>query len=460
VAGGARPDDLACVMFTSGSTGRPKGVAAPHRALVGTVCGQRYVDFGPDEVFLQCAPVSWDAFVLEVFGSLLFGAACVLQPGQNPDPDVIARLVGEHQVTMLQMSASLFNFMLEEYPHVYKGLRWAMTAGEAASPSHVERVLRDFPHVGVTNGYGPAESMGLTTSHRVVEGDTAGASVPIGLPVANKRVYVLDAALRPVPPGVVGELYAAGIGLAHGYVNQAGLTAERFVASPYGVSGERMYRTGDLVRWSVDGVLEFVSRADDQVKIRGFRVELAEVEAALSRHPGVAQVAVTVRKDPSGHNRLIAYVAGGGVGRLDTGELRRYVGDQLPEYMVPTTIVRLDALPMTPNGKLDRAALPEPDLEAIGTGRGPRNRPEEILCGLFADVLSLPSVGIDDNFFELGGHSLLATRLISRARSALDVELSIRTIFEAPTVAELADRLAGAEKARPTLRPRLRRDAR
>ncbi|MFL6075227.1 MAG: non-ribosomal peptide synthetase [Mycobacteriales bacterium] len=458
VRSGASPDDLACVMFTSGSTGRPKGVAAPHRAVTGTVLGQRYVDFGPGEVFLQCAPVSWDAFVLEVFGSLLHGAACVLQPGQNPEPDVIARLVEEHQVTMLQMSASLFNFMLDEYPAVYRRLRWAMTAGEAASPAHVQRVLRDHPQLAVVNGYGPAESMGLTTSHRVTPADVRGPSVPVGLPVTNKRVYVLDQGLRPVPPGVVGELYAAGVGLAHGYLNQPALTAERFVANPYGRPGERMYRTGDLVRWSPGGVLEFVSRADGQVKIRGFRVELAEVEAALRRHPDLSQAAVTVRADREGHKRLVAYVvvgssAGSGA-RLDTTDLRRHVGDQLPEYMVPAAFVVLDALPMTANGKLDHASLPEPELEPAGQGRGPRSHQEKVLCELFAEVLKLPAVGIDDNFFALGGHSLLATRLISRVRSALDAELSIRAVFEAPTVAELAQRLVGARKARPTLRPR------
>ncbi|WP_199823122.1 amino acid adenylation domain-containing protein, partial [Kitasatospora sp. MY 5-36] len=272
-------EDVACVMFTSGSTGRPKGVVAPHRALVGTYLGQEYCEFGPGEVFLQCSPVSWDGFALELFGALLHGAVCVLQPGQNPQPAVIEKLVVEHGVTMLQLSASLFNFLVDEHPGAFAGVRTAFTGGEAGSVAHVAKVLGLFPGLRVGNGYGPAESMGFTTCHAVTEEDLGSSSLPIGRPVGNKRVFVLDEWLRPVPAGVVGEVYAAGAGLAHGYVGRAGLTAERFVANPLGVAGERMYRTGDLGRWRADGVLEYVGRADDQVKIRGFRVEPGEVAA-------------------------------------------------------------------------------------------------------------------------------------------------------------------------------------
>ncbi len=447
------PDDVACVMFTSGSTGRPKGVASPHRAIAGTVMGQSYVDFGPGEVYLQCAPVSWDAFVLEVYGALLFGATCVLQPGQNPEPETIAELVARHGVTMLQMSASLFNFMLDEYPDVYTGLRWAMTAGEAASAAHVERALTKFPHLKVCNGYGPAESMGLTTAHTVTLADVRGASVPIGRPLVNKTGYVLDPRMRLVPPGVPGELYVGGIGLANGYINRPGLTAERFVANPFG-GGDRLYRTGDIVRWSREGVLEFISRADDQVKIRGFRVELGEVEAVLRQAPGVSEVAVVARAGQTGGKMLVAYlVADRGV-PLDPSAARRHVAQLLPDYMVPAAFVMLDALPLTSNGKLDRRALPAPSLEVSTTTREPGTPQEEALCRLFADVLGVKKVGVDDNFFERGGHSLLATRLISRARAQLGVELSIQAIFEAPTPAGLATRLTNAAKARPTLRRR------
>ncbi|MBB5867084.1 amino acid adenylation domain-containing protein [Allocatelliglobosispora scoriae] len=448
----ATADDIACVMFTSGSTGRPKGVASPHRALVGTVLGQDYVDFGADEVFLQCAPVSWDAFVLELYGALLHGALCVLQPGQNPEPEAIAALVAKHGVTMLQMSASLFNFMLDEYPDVYTRLTWAMTAGEAASAAHVERALAKFPQLRVCNGYGPAESMGLTTAYTITE--VAGASVPIGRPLANKTGYVLDGQLRLVPPGVPGELYVGGIGLANGYVNRTTLTAERFVANPYGQPGERIYRTGDLVRWNRDGQLEFLTRADDQVKIRGFRVELGEVEAVLRQAPGVSEVAVIARTGHLGAKMLAAYLVGDQ--GMDTTVVRHYIGQLLPDYMVPAAFTTLAALPLTPNGKLDRRALPEPDLAAPVASRAPSTPQETALAALFAEVLGLPEVGVDDNFFERGGHSLLATRLISRARTQLGVELTIQAIFEAPTVAGLAGRLGQAEKARPTLKRRVK----
>ena len=443
------PDDLACVMFTSGSTGTPKGVAASHRAIIGTVCGQDYVDFGPDEVFLQCAPVSWDAFVLELFGALLHGATCVLQPAQLPEPKLIEKLVLEHGVTMLQMSASLFNYLLDEHPAVFSGLRCAMTAGEAASSEHVHRAVRDFPDLSVVNGYGPAESLGLTTAHRIDRGDARTSSVPIGRPVANKRVYVLDERLRPVPIGVTGDLYAAGIGLAHGYLHQTSATAERFLANPFEGPGARMYRTGDRGRWTRTGDLEFAGRSDDQVKIRGFRVEFGEIEACLVAHPEVAQAAVAAREVRPGQRILVAFVVPRHGSAPDAGQLRRFVGARLPEYMVPSSVTLLDALPMTANGKLDRRALLAADHSAPATRRGPRTEREQVLCQLFAEVLGVETVGIDDNFFELGGHSLLATRLVSRIRSTLDAELSIRTVFEAPTVAELADRTTTARTPGP-----------
>ncbi|MFC4855948.1 non-ribosomal peptide synthase/polyketide synthase [Actinophytocola glycyrrhizae] len=445
----ARPGDVACVMFTSGSTGRPKGVLAPHRALVGTLLGQSFAEFGPAEVVLQCAPVSWDAFALELFAALFFGGTCVLQPGQSPEPAVIARLVAEHAVTTVHVSASLLNFLLDEYPDVFAGVRQVMTGGEPASVPHIARALARYPDLRLVNGYSPVENMIFTLCHRMVVADTGRSAVPVGRPIAGKRVYVLDDHLRPVPPGVVGELYMTGLGLADGYLHQPGLTAGRFVADPFGAPGTRMYRTGDLVRWSPAGVLDFLGRADQQVKIRGFRVEPGDVATVVGRLPGVAQVAVLVREDRPGDRRLVAYVAA--EPGLEPARLRADVARQLPDYLVPSAFVLLDALPMTANGKLDRQALPAPDhLPCPGSGgRPPRTVTEEILCGLFAEVLGLPEVGVDDGFFDLGGHSLLAAKLIGRVRAVLGAELGIRDLFTAPTVAGLVGRLGG--RARPAL---------
>ncbi|MFE1905517.1 amino acid adenylation domain-containing protein [Streptomyces gardneri] len=451
----AGPDSAeapACVMFTSGSTGVPKGVVAPHRALAGTLTGQEYAPFGAGETWLQSAPMSWDAFATELLGPLLNGGRVVLQPGQRPEPATMADLVTRHGVTVLKASASLFNHLLDEHPEAFQDLNAAMTGGEAASVAHTAQVLERFPGVRVTNGYGPAESMGFTTTHTVTAADLTGSPIPVGTPVHGKYAHVLDERLRPVPYGVPGELYLSGAGLALGYLHRPAATAERFVAHPCGAPGERVYRTGDLVRRRADGVLEYLGRADDQVKIRGFRVEPAEVETHLTAHPDVRQAAVVVREDRPGDRRLVAYVVPVRPGTAPAG-LRAHTAARVPDHMVPSLFVTLDALPLTPNGKLDRRALPAPEIGSSPGGRAPRTPREEILCGLFAELLGVGAVGADDGFFDLGGHSLLAARLITRVRAALGVEMTVRDLFQEPTPAGLAGRLDAAARARPALRP-------
>ncbi|QNP66866.1 non-ribosomal peptide synthetase [Streptomyces genisteinicus] len=449
-------DDTACVMFTSGSTGRPKGILSSHRNLVSTVSGQTYGRFGPGEVFLQCSPVSWDAFSLEFWGALLHGGVSVLQPGQRPEPALIAELSRRHGVTMLQLSASLFNFLVDEHPEAFKTVTVAFTGGEAASPTHVHKLQGLAPGIEVVNGYGPAESMGFTTTHRVAEEGEPGTAIPVGVPLVNKGAYILDSHLNLCPPGVTGELYLAGEGLAHGYLGRPDLTASRFVPDPYGTKGARLYRTGDLARFDAGGRIVYEGRADDQIKIRGFRVEPGETEAALLTHPAVTQAVVTVHRD-----RLAAYLVTEGDTPPD--EIRRHVADRLPEHLVPTFVTVLERMPLTPNGKVDKRALPEPAPLTTG-GRAPRTPLEETLLALFTGTLTTTEpLTVDDDFFQHGGHSLLGARLTNHIAGALDVRLTVRDIFRHPTPARLAAHIeslkaAPARKARPALRRRTETD--
>ncbi|MFF4646797.1 amino acid adenylation domain-containing protein [Streptomyces sp. NPDC001389] len=454
------PDHAAYVIFTSGSTGRPKGVQVAHGAIMNRLeWGLSHFGVGPQDRVLLSTTASFDVSVPEIFAPLQAGAAVVIaRPDGRRDPAYLADLIRRERVTGADFVPSLLEaFAGEPSARDCGSLRWIEVAGEAFPPALANKVSGLLPDLGVYNLYGPTEASVEVTAHRHRPG---ADRVPIGAPVWNTQVYVLDAALRPVAPGVAGELYLAGTGLARGYLGQTGLTSERFVACPFGAPGSRMYRTGDVVRWNGDGEVEYIGRSDFQVKLRGFRIELGEIEQAIAAHPDVDNAVALVREDRPGDQRLVVYVvpaAGRTPDRLDPTALTDLAREHLPEYMVPSAVVPLAGLPSTPSGKLDRKALPAPDLPArTEPGRGPRNPTEETLCRLFAELLGVEEIGIDVDFFDHGGHSLLATRLTGRIRNALDVDVKVTTVFRNPTVAGLAEQIAElAESNRPQLRPRL-----
>jgi amino acid adenylation domain-containing protein len=434
------PDQAAYVMYTSGSTGRPKGVVVRHGAVVSLVLGQGYAELGPGERVLHASSPAFDASTFEVWAALLTGAELVIYADEHLDTARLEELLRRRRVSTAWLTAALFHQVVDDRPDLLRGLRHVLAGGEALSPRHVARALDLLAPGRLTNGYGPTECTTFTTCFAIDRASSGQPGVPIGRPVAGRTAYVLGPAMEPVPAGVPGELYAGGAGLARGYLGQPGHTAERFVPHPFRRPGERLYRTGDRARWLPDGTLEYLGRVDEQVKIRGFRVEPGEVVAALLRHPHVDQAAVVTAGDPAGGKRLVAYVVPGDAG-VDEAGVRRFLAERLPSYLVPASIVRLPRLPLTPNGKLDRRALLEAGVRPEAAAAQPRSFPREVLAGLFAEVLGQPRVGPDDDFFDLGGHSLLATRLIDRIRSTLGVDLPIRTLFEAPTIALLANRL-------------------
>ncbi|HEX2133793.1 MAG TPA: amino acid adenylation domain-containing protein [Actinophytocola sp.] len=435
-------DHAAYVIYTSGSTGRPKGVVVTHAAVADLV-HWAVTDFGPARLsrVLAATSLNFDVSVFELFAPLCCGGAVelirdLLALAERPD--------GWSGTLVSAVPSALAQLLAHDQAAVDAGD--VVLAGEGLSLPVARQIQDAVPRGRLSNIYGPTEATVYATAwyaDRPVE-----VAPPIGAPLENTRAYVLDAALRPVPPGATGELYLAGTGLARGYLNRPELTAERFVADPYGAPGERMYRTGDLVRWKDDGDIEYLGRADDQVKIRGFRIELGEIEAVLASRPRVAQVAVVAREDQPGVRQLVAYIVGTEGSAVDTAALRAHVAAALPEYMMPAAFVVLDRLPLNPNGKLDRRALPAPEYMATGESRAADTEREEVLCGLFESVLGVTGIGAEDSFFDLGGDSIVAIQLVSRARRA-GLLLTPRQVFEAKTPARLA---AVAEETAPESR--------
>ncbi|PZF89474.1 amino acid adenylation domain-containing protein, partial [Micromonospora deserti] len=416
------PDQPAYVIYTSGSTGRPKGVVVSHRAIVNRLLWMQ-AEYGltADDRVLQKTPASFDVSVWEFFWPLITGAALVVaRPGGHQDPAYLARLIEAERVTTVHFVPSMLRVFLAEPAAVRcaSALRRVICSGEAFPAELRDRFYAGYGTGGprLHNLYGPTEAAVDVTYWPCAPGERG--PVPIGWPVSNTGLRVLDDRLCPVPTGQVGELYLTGVQLARGYLNRAGLTAQRFVADPHGGPGERMYRTGDLARRRADGALEYLGRVDHQVKIRGFRIELGEVEAALAACPGVAQAAVLAREDRPGDRRLVGYLVPEPGSAPADDALRTHLAARLPEYMVPAAFVSLPAMPLSANGKLDRGALPAPDFAALATAAAPRTPREELLCRLYAEILGLPAVGVSDSFFTLGGDSIKATTLVSRLRAA------------------------------------------
>ncbi|WP_326799788.1 amino acid adenylation domain-containing protein [Streptomyces sp. NBC_01808] len=440
-------DDVAYVMYTSGSTGLPKGVEVTHGDVADLARDGRFAR-GHERVLFH-SPQTFDAATYELWAPLLTGGRVVVAPPGAVTPARLRELIRRHGISAMWLTAALFHLFAQDDPECLGGLREVWTGGDAVQAEAVRRVRAACPELVVVDGYGPTETTTFATSYRIEPGAPVPPSVPIGGPLDNMRLYMLDGFLRPVPAGVIGELYIAGAGLARGYADRPELTAERFVACPF-APGERMYRSGDLVRWTGGGVLEFAGRADAQVKVRGFRVELGEIEAVLAGHEAVGQAVVVAREDRPGDKRLVGYVVADG-GRYVTEDLlRAYASELLPEYMVPAAVLVLDAMPVTANGKVDRKALPAPDFAGRAAGRAPRGAAETALCALFADVLGLARVGADDSFLELGGDSITSMQLASRARKA-GLVLTPRQIFEERTPERLAVALetAGAGAGAP-----------
>ncbi|MBN3925213.1 non-ribosomal peptide synthetase [Nostoc sp. NMS4] len=444
-----KANNLAYVMYTSGSTGKPKGVSIIHRNVVRLVKENNYAYLNADQVFLQLAPLAFDASIFEIWSSLLNGAKLVIMPLQKPSLQELGQTVKQHQVTILWLTANLFHLMVDEQLENLQSVRQLLAGGDVLSIYHVKKVLAKLKECQLINGYGPTENTTFTCCYSLNKNKIFASSIPIGRPIANTQIYILDTHLQLVPIGVAGELYTSGDGLARGYFNSSDLTAEKFIPHPWSSkSGSHLYKTGDLARYLPDGNIEFLGRIDHQVKIRGFRIELGEVEAAINQHLEVKEVKVIVIEDIPDNKRLVAYIVPNST-NISTLELRNLLKVKLPDYMIPSAFVVLEKLPLTLNGKIDRRALPKPDpIQQLEENIFPVLTPfQEILTGIWTEILGIKQVGIHDNFFELGGHSLLATRVISQIRKAFKVELPLRCLFESPTVAELAKEIEKTKKA-------------
>ncbi|MEH2147513.1 non-ribosomal peptide synthetase [Nostoc sp.] len=436
-------ENLAYIIYTSGSTGTPKGTEITHRSIIGFMFGVDYIHLDAEQIWLQHSSISWDALTLELWPPLLYGGRCVLYPDKIPTPEDLSRIIQEQGVNTLFLTTALFNLMIDTMPEALSGVKQLLFGGESVSVPHVRSALKLLPRTQLIHAYGPSECTVFTCCYPIPQQIAENVqSIPIGKPIGDRRVYLLDKDLHRVPIGVPGELYVSGASVARGYLNQPTLTSEKFIPNPF-LEGDTLYKTGDLICRLPDGNLEFMGRIDTQVKIRGFRIELGEIEAVLNQHPDIKQVVVIARENDPGNRSLVAYLIAKDHPPTSS-TLRNFLKTKLPDYMIPGAFVFLEAFPLTPNGKINRRALPAPDADQRNLEVdfvAPRTPTEQELATIWAEVLKLKQVGIHDNFFELGGNSLLATQVISRLREAFSLNFPLRYLFENPTIAELAQKV-------------------
>lgn len=438
----ATADSIAYVTYTSGSTGKPKGTEVRHQSICRLLFGVDYVHLDEKQRILHLSPLAFDASTFEIWGALLHGGRCALFAGRVPTVQSLAEAIERYAINTMWLTASLFNMVIDEAPLILSGIEQLLAGGEALSVSHLCQALRHLPETQLINGYGPTEATTFTCCYRIGRAfDRSARSAPIGPPIGNSRVYILDRHWQPVPAGIAGELYIGGDGLARGYLRRSEATAERFLPNPFAdAPGERLYRTGDLARYLADSSIEYLGRIDHQVKIRGFRIELGEIEAALIQYRSIKQAVVSVCEYSPGDKRLAAYLVSESEPAPTPAELREYLSTELPEYMLPWAFVMLDALPLNANGKVDRCALPSPDRaqqKQEDLYEAPCTPVEEVLAGIWCKVLGVERVSRQDNFFALGGDSIRAILIVSRARER-SLDLSIELLFRYQVLCELA----------------------